>query len=261
MEHPRDRSLLLTPKADGIGSRLAFYDRHLASDGTIISGRLVPAEAWLAREGLPNFSLTIVLARRARLVPWWLRARLKRLGWRMEPTGFGWTLGRAARGRPRLEVLMHLEQRPDRDNRVSLDATRDRFGTPRPILDWRWRAADEARLVRARAAARQWLEETGLFDVNVVPRALDPSACHHAGTTRFHSDPRLGVTDPDGKVHGTDNLYATGGSLFPTAGVANPTLTIVALAIRLGDHLKTLFGIAGERGSENSANERRSRSR
>jgi choline dehydrogenase-like flavoprotein len=65
----------------------------------------------------------------------------------------------------------------------------------------------------------------------------DPNACHHAGTTRMHADPRWGVTDPQGRVHGTDNLFVAGGSLFPTSGYANPTLTIVALALRLADHL------------------------
>jgi choline dehydrogenase-like flavoprotein len=54
----------------------------------------------------------------------------------------------------------------------------------------------------------------------------------------MHADHRSGVVDADGRVHGTDNLYVTGASVFPTAGFANPTLTIVALALRLADHLK-----------------------
>jgi choline dehydrogenase-like flavoprotein len=53
----------------------------------------------------------------------------------------------------------------------------------------------------------------------------------------MHADPGQGVVDPNGRVHGTDNLYITGASVFPTAGFANPTLTIVALALRLADHL------------------------
>jgi choline dehydrogenase-like flavoprotein len=60
---------------------------------------------------------------------------------------------------------------------------------------------------------------------------------HHMGTTRMHDDPKKGVTDATGRVHGVGNLYVAGSSLFPTSGAANPTLTIIALALRLGDHL------------------------
>jgi choline dehydrogenase-like flavoprotein len=54
----------------------------------------------------------------------------------------------------------------------------------------------------------------------------------------MHRSPRLGVVDEDGRVHGTSNLFVTGSSVFPSGGYANPTLTIVALAARLGHHLK-----------------------
>ena len=55
---------------------------------------------------------------------------------------------------------------------------------------------------------------------------------HHLGTTRMHRDPQRGVVDPDGSVHSTTNLYVAGGSVFPTGGYLNPTLTILALAFR-----------------------------
>ena len=61
---------------------------------------------------------------------------------------------------------------------------------------------------------------------------------HHMGTTRMHPDPKRGVVDQNSRVHGADNLFVTGSSVFPTAGYANPTLTIVALALRLADHLQ-----------------------
>ena len=61
---------------------------------------------------------------------------------------------------------------------------------------------------------------------------------HHMGTTRMHRDPSLGVVNEDCRVHGVANLYVAGSSVFPTAGAANPTLTITALALRLADHLK-----------------------
>ena len=62
---------------------------------------------------------------------------------------------------------------------------------------------------------------------------------HHMGTTRMHDDPTQGVVDRNCKVHGIDNLYVIGSSVFPTSGAANPTLTIVALTLRLADHLKS----------------------
>jgi choline dehydrogenase-like flavoprotein len=65
-------------------------------------------------------------------------------------------------------------------------------------------------------------------------------AWHQMGTTRMHSDPTQGVVDANCRVHGIDNLYMAGGSVFSTAGSANPTLTMVALAARLAEHLKGL---------------------
>ena len=62
---------------------------------------------------------------------------------------------------------------------------------------------------------------------------------HHMGTTRMHDDPRQGVVDVNCRVHGLDNLFVAGASCFTTGGAANPTLTLVALTLRLSDHLKT----------------------
>ena len=69
-------------------------------------------------------------------------------------------------------------------------------------------------------------------------RAVLEAGKHHMGTTRMHVASRHGVVDENSRVHGTSNLYVTGSSVFPSGGYANPTLTIIALAARLGDHLK-----------------------
>ena len=66
------------------------------------------------------------------------------------------------------------------------------------------------------------------------------SAAHHIGTTRMSCEPSDGVVDRNCQVHGTGNLFVAGSSVFPTSGHANPTLTIVALALRLAEHLKAL---------------------
>jgi choline dehydrogenase-like flavoprotein len=64
---------------------------------------------------------------------------------------------------------------------------------------------------------------------------------HHMGTTRMHDDPKQGVLDANGKVHGIANLHVAGASMFTTAGAANPTLTILALSIRMADHMKKIW--------------------
>ncbi|HXG80530.1 MAG TPA: GMC family oxidoreductase, partial [Sphingomicrobium sp.] len=67
---------------------------------------------------------------------------------------------------------------------------------------------------------------------------------HHMGTTRMAADPRRGVTDGWGRVHGVANLHVAGSSLFPTGGWANPTLTILALALRTADRIASDLGAA-----------------
>jgi choline dehydrogenase-like flavoprotein len=87
------------------------------------------------------------------------------------------------------------------------------------------------------------------FQLRTIQHELDadgwptlmPTSKHHMGTTRMSQDPRLGVVDKDCRVHEVGNLYIAGSSVFPTAGMANPTLTIVALAVRLADHIKRVL--------------------
>jgi choline dehydrogenase-like flavoprotein len=73
-------------------------------------------------------------------------------------------------------------------------------------------------------------------------RRPDFNAHHHAGTTRMGLDSHTGVVDPQGRVFGLENLYLAGASIFPTAGYANPTLTVVATALRLAAHVDTALG-------------------
>jgi choline dehydrogenase-like flavoprotein len=80
--------------------------------------------------------------------------------------------------------------------------------------------------------------ELGIEDDLSAWRSAAIGGKHHMGTTRMHRDAAQGVVDPDSLVHGTSNLFIAGSSVFPGGGFANPTLTIVALAIRLADHLK-----------------------
>lgn len=147
------------------------------------------------------------------------------------------------------------EQALDPDNRVSLSTERDRFGLRRAVLDWRLGALDEHTLRVAtlafaqrfaevdigRARLRDWVRAEAIVWPDITQDEVGGK--HHMGTTRMADDPRRGVVDRDCRVHGLENLYIGGSSVFPTGGQSNPTYTIVQLALRLGDHLgQTLKG-------------------
>jgi choline dehydrogenase-like flavoprotein len=175
--------------------------------------------------------------------------RLSRRAGLLNTLGVGHVSGWSRlRGRGREFDLHHVvEQAPEPERRVVLGSGRDRFG--RPVARVRFFVSERelASLDRAEELAAAELERAGVGRLRTarelapggdVVAALHPSAHHHLGTTRMHADPRRGVVDPDGRVHGLRNLYVTGGSVFPTSGFVNPTLTIVALAARLAAHLR-----------------------
>lgn len=148
---------------------------------------------------------------------------------------------RRRRGPLERTVVYFCEQPPDPESRVTLTRERDALGVLRLALDWR--IGDEVirsvRRLEEIVASR--LRETGTGELvrgEDEPRFSDAS--HHLGTTRMSADPKHGVVDATCRVHGVENLWVAGSSVFPSAGHANPTLTIVALALRLADHLKRL---------------------
>ena len=140
------------------------------------------------------------------------------------------------------------EQVPNPDSRVTLAGERDLLGLPKIRLDWRLTEQDRRSVVEhMRSLAMEYgalgigrmllgVEDDGQWPAEVTGGA------HHMGTTRMHDDPKQGVVDRNCRVHGVDNLYVAGSSVFTTGGAANPTLTVVALALRLADHLKTRLG-------------------
>ncbi|MDQ3384745.1 MAG: GMC oxidoreductase [Actinomycetota bacterium] len=149
--------------------------------------------------------------------------------------------GRASGVRRFYNVRMMAEQAPDPESRVRLVAARDSAGVQEAELDWRIGPLDERSISRTVDLVGPALERRfdGRF-TRLLPDATPPLlgvGWHHMGTTRMSASPAGGVVDVDGRVHGIGNLYVTGSSVFPTGGSANPTLTIVALALRLADHL------------------------
>jgi choline dehydrogenase-like flavoprotein len=139
-------------------------------------------------------------------------------------------------------VVNFCEQAPNPQSRVYLGETRDRFDVPRLVLDWRIGREETASLMRLHAVVDSQLRRSGLGQLDHTgepfSERLYTDASHHIGTARMSATPRDGVVDPDGAVHGVGNLFIAGSAVFPTSGHANPTLTIVALALRLAAHLK-----------------------
>ncbi len=139
------------------------------------------------------------------------------------------------------------EQVPNPDSRVTLSETKDALGLRKIRLDWRL-TEQERRSVfeHIRSLAMEFgALSIGRMLIDILDDGRWPErvggGSHHMGTTRMHDDPRQGVVDRDCKVHGVGNLYIAGSSVFPTSGASNPTLTLVALTLRLADHLRPLL--------------------
>lgn len=139
------------------------------------------------------------------------------------------------------------EQEPRSVNRIELSRDEsDRFGVPRTVLHWTKSEADLRTLRETGLQFGRWVAaenlgrvqlEPWVFGRDDYPKDDELGGYHHMGGTRMADSPRDGVVDADLKVFGVDNLYVCGSSVFPSGGHANPTLTIVQLALRLGDRL------------------------
>ena len=140
-----------------------------------------------------------------------------------------------------------LEPRPDPERRITLTAERDALGMPRAKLTMTLSDADLAGYRETlRELGRQLLTaRLGMLQIHHRTREGWLSSMdwgnHHMGTARMHNDPKQGAVDADLRVHGMGNLYVAGSSAFPTYGVSNPTMNLVALTLRLADHLKAQF--------------------
>ena len=134
---------------------------------------------------------------------------------------------------------------PDPLSRVYLIDEKDALGMRRVALDWRLPEDFEANMIAAHDALARELGRAGLGRVRrhseetgYNPMTAIENGHHHMGTTRMSVDPRDGVVDANCRLHGCANLYIAGSSVYPSYSFDNPTLTIVALALRLGEHLK-----------------------
>jgi choline dehydrogenase-like flavoprotein len=148
---------------------------------------------------------------------------------------------------PRISAVIDLEQEPNRESRITLSSKRDRLGMQQARVDWKIGELERRTALYFSRFLTQELRRLGLDQVEEAAWLTKRTPLcegdlagnyHHIGTTRMSESPRDGVVDQNCRVHGIANLYAVGTSVFPTGGHANPTLTIVALSIRLADHIR-----------------------
>jgi choline dehydrogenase-like flavoprotein len=156
-------------------------------------------------------------------------------------------------GTRELIVFSALEQVPNPASRITLDREKDRLGLHKSQLDWRFtdlerRTIEEATQIMGYEMGRSGLGRLQIFDWLTQETHAWPQfpevlrgGYHQMGTTRMSDNPHTGVVNSNCQVYGVSNLYIAGSSVYPTAGTANPTLTLVALAIRLTEHLKKLL--------------------
>ena len=140
-------------------------------------------------------------------------------------------------------VRVSFEPAPNPDSRVTLNDTRDALGLRRVDLDWQFTDVDERTALWTVDAFGRFLGANGLGRFRRMPQDdlfhnIVGGTRHHMGTTRMSDTPQTGVVNKDCRVHGVDNLFVAGSSVFTTAGRGTPTLLIMALAMRLSDKLK-----------------------
>lgn len=140
----------------------------------------------------------------------------------------------------------HAEQEPNAASRVQLSEERDELGMQRLLIDWRYTQRDVATVRSAVRLLAEDIASSGIGVFEYDPESIEAEITrygayggHHLGTARMGTDPRTSVVDPNCRVHGINNLFIAGGAVFPTSSQANPTLSIVALAVRLAAQLRT----------------------
>lgn len=144
------------------------------------------------------------------------------------------------------EIFYQIEQAPDPNNRITLSSDRDRLGQNKLEIHWQLNPFDVEQAVRIQEIWAEEFAKSGFGELQFARTKADLkfenlAMHHHLGSTRMHVDPKQGVVDANCQVHGVSNLFVAGSSVFPTAGYSNPTLTIIALSLKLADHIKTVM--------------------
>lgn len=148
----------------------------------------------------------------------------------------------------RYHLHYHVEQSPNPESRVDLSLERDALGVPRLRVDFRYTELDINSIIRAHKMIGKSLREFNCGYLRFLSDDLEKDikeqvsvGGHHIGTTRMAKNSSEGVVDENCRVHGISNLFVASSAVFPTSGQANPTLTIVAIALRVANHLLTVL--------------------
>jgi choline dehydrogenase-like flavoprotein len=144
---------------------------------------------------------------------------------------------------------LHGEQIPQAQSRITLTSEQDALGMPKIRIDWRYHRADIESIRRTLDVFAEEFTKDGRVRLVYDGEKLEDELMrfgayggHHIGTARMGTDPRSSVVDPNGQVHGVANLFVAGSAVFPTSSQANPTLTIVAMSLRLASHIASRDG-------------------
>ena len=225
---PRDVGTLVTFD----GTIPDYYVNNGDAAGAHFRAALSPSEAFKAARKLTG-SLTTIEN----------NAALDE-GGRAIVTATAEALGANADNAKAFSLGVGFELAPDPARRLTLSGARDALGMRRLKLHMTLGDEDIARYRETlKELGRQLLAaRTGMLRLNYATReqwlSVIDWADHHMGTTRMHDDPKQGVVDANSKVHGIDNLFVAGSSVFPTYGASNPTMNLLALVLRLAERLK-----------------------
>jgi choline dehydrogenase-like flavoprotein len=146
------------------------------------------------------------------------------------------------------ELFTRIEQAPNPNSRITLDTESDALGMPKSILHWELTPFEKRSIRKIHELFGQQIGKSGIGRVKMMDYLKDEKdlswpdftggGWHHMGTTRMSDDPRQGVVNASCQVHDVNNLFVAGASCYATAAAPNPTLTIVALTLRLSEYVK-----------------------
>lgn len=140
-----------------------------------------------------------------------------------------------------LRMRNFVEIPPARDNRISLTDEKDVLGVPYPLVSYILNKKTESSVQLLHEGINHYFKDVAGASLSKSAYSnIETDSSHHLGGTRMGTDPKESVVDKNLKVHTVDNLYVLGGSVFPSCGLANPTYTIIALAVRLAEHLSSI---------------------